>query len=249
MSSTPQPQLVRSRVRLGQSTISYEMVGSGRPVVLVHGLSGSTRWWRRNVPVLATQFQVYMVDLAGFGGSRGNPFALAEAAAMLAGWMDVVGLERASMIGHSMGGYIVADLAATEAARVDRLILVDAAVLPFGRTYTQHGFGLLRELLHLPPAFVPVLLGDALRAGPFTLWAAAQEIMRADLRAKLPDIRAPTLVVWGARDDVVPLPLGRALTAAMPTSELAVIERAGHNAMWDCPTQFNQLVLRFLNSC
>jgi pimeloyl-ACP methyl ester carboxylesterase len=246
MNNPPAPQIARYRINLGRSTIGYGVVGDGPPVVLVHGLSGSTRWWRRNVPALAAHFQVYVVDLAGFGESRGSPFALAEAAELLAGWMDAVGIERASLAGHSMGGYVVADLAATEAQRVDRLLLVDAAVLPFGRTYVQHAFGLLRESLHLQPAFLPVLLGDALRVGPFMLWAAAQEIMRADLRSKLPHIHAPTLIVWGARDNVVPPTLGRALAGAIPTSEFAVIERAGHNAMWDCPDAFNRLALRFL---
>lgn len=236
----------RHVVRLSSHTIGYEVTGDGPPVVLVHGLSGSTRWWRRNVPALAARFRVYVVDLVGFGASRGGLFALTEAAAVLAGWMDAVGLGRVGLVGHSMGGYIVAELAASEPERAARLLLVDAAVMPFGRSYAQHGLGLLRELMQLPPEFLPVLVGDALRAGPLTIWAAAQEVMRADLRARLSEIRVPTLLVWGARDHVVPLALGRSLAAAMRESELVVIEGAGHNAMWDCPAAFNRVALRFL---
>lgn len=199
-----------------------------------------------DVPALAARLRVYVVDLVGFGASRGSRFALAEAAGVLAGWMDALGLARASLAGHSMGGYVVAELAASAPERVARLLLVDAAVMPFGRTFAQHGLGLLREMLQLPPAFLPVLVGDALRAGPFTLWVAAQEVMRVDLRVKLARIQAPTLVVWGARDRVVPLALGRALAAAIPHGELAVIDGAGHNAMWDRPAAFNELALHVL---
>ncbi|HMQ35371.1 MAG TPA: alpha/beta fold hydrolase [Chloroflexaceae bacterium] len=239
-------QLAHHRVRLGPHTVGYGVAGAGPPVVLVHGLSGSTRWWRRNVPALAARLRVYVVDLVGFGASRGSRFALAEAAGLLAAWMDAVGLGRAGLVGHSMGGYVVAELAAARPELVARLLLLDAAVLPFCRSFAQHGLGLARELLQLPPAFLPVLVGDALRAGPLTVWAAAQEVMRADLSAKLGHISAPTMVIWGARDRVVPLALGRALADALPRSELAVIEGAGHNAMWDRPDAFNRLALRFL---
>lgn len=246
MSDTVGARLAHDHARVGRYNVGYGVAGDGPAVVLIHGLSGSTRWWRRNVPALAERFRVYVVDLVGFGTSRGSRFALAEGAELLAGWMDAVGLGQASLVGHSMGGYVVAELAATRPALVRRLLLVDAAVLPFGRTFAQHGLGLLRELLQLPPAFFPVLVGDALRAGPLTIWAAAQEVMRADLSTKLGQIHAPTLLVWGARDRVVPLALGRALADRLVACELAVIEGAGHNAMWDRPAVFNQLALRFL---
>ncbi len=240
------PALRRQRISMNGHTIGYGVVGQGAPVVLVHGLSGSARWWQHNIAALAEQMQVFVVDLVGFGDSRGSRFVLGEAADVLIGWMDAVGLPVASLVGHSMGGYIVTDIAANHPERVNRLLLVDAAVMPFERNYPQHALGLLHELLHLQPAFLPVLVQDAMRAGPWTLWGAMREIIRADLREKLPGIVAPTLIVWGALDDVVPVALGRALHAAIPASELVVLARAGHNAMWDQPHEFNRLAVRFL---
>src|SRR5215207_8972890 len=98
-------RLERRRAKIGPATIAYEVGGSGPPVVLVHGLSGSSRWWRRNIGALTPQRRVYTVDLIGFGASRPRQrFALAEAAGYLTQWMDQLALERVSLVGHSMGG-------------------------------------------------------------------------------------------------------------------------------------------------
>ena len=239
-------QLVPEQTNLGSVTISSSCTGSGEPLVLIHGLSGSSRWWRRNVAALAAHFEVHLIDLIGFGGSRGYAFALDKAADYLVRWLDAQQIERAHIIGHSMGGYIAADLAATHSERVKRLVLVDAAVLPFGLSYVQHARGLLRELWHLPPSFYPILVGDAVRAGPRTLLSAANEVIHADLRTKLGQIHAPTLLVWGERDDVVPPSFGQQLRSEIAGSELVLLKHAGHNAMWDRAEDFNRVVLAFL---
>jgi alpha-beta hydrolase superfamily lysophospholipase len=101
----------RRRLRVDEAFISYEVAGDGQPLVLVHGLGASGRWWARNVRGLSRHFRVYVIDLIGFGWSGGQSFALENASAYLAKWMDAVGIDRASFVGHSMGGYIVADLA------------------------------------------------------------------------------------------------------------------------------------------
>jgi pimeloyl-ACP methyl ester carboxylesterase len=145
-----------------------------------------------------------------------------------------------------MGGYIAAELAADHPERVERLVLVDAAVLPFGQTFSWHIVSLVRELQSLPPDFLPTLFYDALRAGPATLWNAANALLHADLRPKLEHIQAPTLVVWGERDSIVPLSLGKELSGHVRGKELLVIKRAGHNPMWDCPQAFNREVGAFL---
>ncbi|HZB95846.1 MAG TPA: alpha/beta fold hydrolase, partial [Herpetosiphonaceae bacterium] len=92
--------------------VRYQVVGSGEPVILVHGLSGSSRWWMRNIPALAPRYQLYLVDLPGFGAMRRHRrhFVLSEAASWLLAWMDAVNLRQAHVVGHSMGGFICARL-------------------------------------------------------------------------------------------------------------------------------------------
>jgi pimeloyl-ACP methyl ester carboxylesterase len=237
------------RANVGLVEIHYQVVGAGRPLVLIHGLSGSCRWWKKNLEDLARQFRVYVVDLVGFGNSRnGHPFALGEAAEHLARWMEQLGLERAALVGHSMGGHIAAELAAEHPHLVERLILVDAAVLPFEQSYIAHTLSMLREARQMPMSFLPVLLGDSLRAGIATLWKAATDLLAADLRPKLARIIAPTLVIWGEKDAIIPLEFGKRLSRYLRYDELVIIKRAGHNPMWDCPRAFNQVVAEFLHA-
>ena len=234
-------------VEIDGKPFRYRVVGQGESLILIHGLSGSTRWWGRNVDALARHFRVYLVDLPGFGDNRGRRrFELVTAAAELIAWMGAVGIARASIVGHSMGGFVAADLAASAPDRVERLVLVDAVVRSYDRRFLQLavcGFG---AAWRLPVSFLPVLVPDAVRAGPRTLSLATRALLGVDLRARLDRIRAPTLVIWGERDTLVPLAYGQRLAGALPDAEFVLIERAGHNPMWDHPEAFNRAVLTFL---
>ena len=239
-------EIERRRIQIDSVPIAYEVAGVGPSVVLVHGLSGSGRWWARNVGHLSQRFRVHVVDLLGFGGSRGRPFVLAEAAAYLGAWMDRLNLPRARVVGHSMGGFIAADLAAGFPDRVERLVLVDAAALPFDASHLRRPGGLARVARRLPLSFLPILATDALRAGPVTIARATRELLRSDLRPRLATIAAPTLVVWGEHDTLVPCEVGEQLARVLPDGRLVVIPRAGHNPMWDQPDEFNRVVTDFL---
>ena len=240
-------EIERRRIQIDSVPIAYEVAGTGRPIVLIHGLSGSGRWWARNVGPLARRFRVHVVDLLGFGGSRGRPFVLAEAAAYLAAWMDRLDLPRASVVGHSMGGFIAADLAAGFPERVERLVLVAAAALPFDASHLRRPRDLVGVARRLPLSFLPVLATDALRAGPLTIARAARELVRSDLGPRLATIAAPTLVVWGEHDTLVPPAVGEQLARALPDGRLVVIPGAGHNPMWDRADEFNRVVANFLS--
>jgi pimeloyl-ACP methyl ester carboxylesterase len=237
----------RRCVALPAARICYQALGAGPPLVLVHGLSGSGRWWARNTAALAAHCRVYVVDLIGFGASRhGHRFVLREAADHLAAWMERLDLPRAHVVGHSMGGFIAVDLAARYPDRVDHLVLVDAAALRARHRYWRRALGLARGLARLPLGFVPVLVTDACRAGPVTILNAARDLLAGDLRAELARIHAPTLVVWGEHDSVVPHEVGEQLAAHLPNARFEVIPGAGHNPMWDRPSAFNAALLAFL---
>ena len=234
------------RIRGDSASIHYEVAGSGPPLLLIHGLSASGRWWARNVDAFAAHFRVYTVDLVGFGAShRLGRFVLDDAAAGLVGWMDRVGVERADVAGHSLGGYVAADLAARFPERVRRLILVDAAVLPLGGA-GRYALGMLLQARYTSLGFLPTLARDVLRAGPATTWQASRAIVSADLGPRLERIGAPTLAIWGEHDTVVPLEIGHEIARRLPHARLVVIPGAGHNLIWDSAQAFNQEVLQFL---
>jgi pimeloyl-ACP methyl ester carboxylesterase len=232
--------------QIGSDRIYYETAGEGEPLILLHGLSGSSRWWKKNIAILANKYQVYLIDLIGFGRSRGQRFTLLESAGVILRWMDMIGLDSASIVGHSMGGYIAAELAAIAPNRIKRLILVDAVAVAMHRSFLQAVAGLLEALPEMPFDFFPVLFRDAYRAGPVTLLRAVFEILHADIGAKLKGIQADTLIIWGESDRVLPLEIGQNVHKRLPSARFLVVERAGHVPMWDRPEQFNQAVLDFL---
>ena len=92
-----------------------------------------------------------------------------------------------------------------------------------------------------------MIWGDAILTGPFTVLRGLSHILRDDVRPLLPRISAPTLVVWGARDTLVPLAHGRRMRGKIPNARLLVLEGAGHNPMVDRAAAFNTAVAAFLD--
>ncbi|MFC4425506.1 alpha/beta fold hydrolase [Deinococcus navajonensis] len=232
----------------GPAILHLERYGHGPAVVLIHGLSGSSRWWRRNVPALAEAHEVFVLDLAGYGRAWRQPALGVQAAAQLiATWLEERDMTGVTLIGHSMGGQISLRVAALVPGRVDLLVLACASGL-LTSTPTRAALNLPRAVLVGRPSFVPRIVADALRAGPRNLWRSASDLLRDSVEELLPQIRIPTLVIWGGRDALVPVELGRALAAAIPGAEYHEIPRAGHVVMVDAPGTFNRLVLGFLQS-
>ncbi len=228
--------------------LHYRAAGQGKPVVLVHGLSGSGHWWRQTMPALAGPYRAYALDLAGFGGSRAGSFQLRVASRQLLAFLDALEIDKPSLVGHSMGGFIVADLTAQHPERVEKLVLVDAAALPFEDGVLGRGVGLALAFWRMPKTFWPVFLGDAYRAGPRTLWQATSDLLAADIARDLEQIEAETLVVWGQHDRLVPLSLGKELDRRLHHSRLEIIPGAAHSPMLERPQEFNRLLLSFLQN-
>lgn len=247
MTRGKQLSIERRHIQVGSSWIHYKTAGTGPPLVLVHGLASSTRWWNRNIPRLAEHFRVYAVDLSEFGDRRIRPrFVLRKAADYLARWMDAVNIAEASLVGHSMGGRIVADFAAENPDRVKCLVLVNAAVMPFGHGYAKQSWGMMRAFQRIPLSLFRVLLFDTLYTGVIPVLRVGHELLRTDLKHRLAHIQTPTLVIWGEHDTIVPLSLGYALVEHLPGCQFELIHGAGHVPMWEKPDAFNDIVLRFL---
>ncbi len=228
--------------------VSYEVLGEGEPVILVHGLSGSRRWWNRNVQALAQNHRVYLVDLPGFGtmSRMRTRFALVNVAHWLLAWMEAVEIKRAHFVGHSMGGYICIWIAAHHPELVSRLVLISPAVLSRIRTIWGYALPLLTGIRYLKRGFFFILAYDALRSGPLTLLRAAYDLLSVDAQEDIASIKTPTLLVWGENDTLVPSSVGQILRTKIAGSRLVILPHAGHVSMYDQPQQFNQLVEAFL---
>ncbi len=240
----------RNVTRIGQFRVYSEHQGAGEPIVLLHGLSGSHRWWRYTVPVLAREHSVHVVDLVGFGRSRRAPRqpSIAEMALLIREWLDALGIARPHLLGHSMGGQIAIHIAAAQHP-LRSLVLVDAAGLP--RNYTLREMGRFLASALPPrawgvPHFLPTIALDALRAGPRALMRASLHVLTDDVTPMLERITIPSLVVWGELDPLIPVEHGRRMADAIPGARFVVIHDAAHNVMCDRPSEFNDVVLDFL---
>lgn len=247
MATEKQPVIERRHIQIDSTWIHYKTAGTGPPLILVHGLAGSTRWWKRNMPQLATHFRVYAIDLSEFGDRRFRPrFVLSQASHYLGRWMKEINIEQASMIGHSMGGRIAAEFAAEHPDQVDRLVLVSAAILPFGRGYVRQSWGMMRAFRRIPLSLLQVLLFDTLYTGIVPVLRVGRELLKSNLEHRLAQIQSPTLIVWGEHDTIVPVGLGQTLNQQLIGSQFTLIKGAGHVPMWEKPTEFNRLALAFL---
>jgi pimeloyl-ACP methyl ester carboxylesterase len=235
---------------VGEFRIHSEHAGSGPSVVLLHGLSGSRRWWRYTTPALARRYRVHVPELVGFGGSRGAARQpnIPEMAAVVADWLGQICQADYRLIGHSMGGQIAVHVAAKHRSP-ERLVLTAATGVPRPlRDAAEFVAGALPPRRWGAPMFMPTIAADALRAGPRALVRATQHLLQDDVRPLLPHISCATLVVWGGLDPLVPLAHGEAFAQSIPRARLVVLPDAAHNPMADRPVEFNRLLLDFLDA-
>ena len=236
-----------SRLKHGP-VVASQAGDSGPPLVLLHGLAGSDAWWRRNMPALSGEFRVTAIDLPGFGSShRDARLILDEVPAQVDALLGELGIERAHVMGHSMGGLVAGGLAAEHPQRVDRLVLVDAGFLSLDPTLRHRVTGPLKTLPWTSLTILPTLLRDVARSGPVRMARATAEVLRKDWRHKLPAITAPTLVVWGEHDRICNPRIGEEIAAVVPGARLVIIPGAGHIPMWEKQAAFDREVLGFLN--
>ncbi|MGQ0814206.1 MAG: alpha/beta fold hydrolase [Gemmatimonadota bacterium] len=244
-------EIQRDQTTIRGHRIHSLRAGSGPPVILLHGLAGSSAWWRYTMPALAPRFETHAPDLIGFGSSRGKPLSLTEAAAAVHEWMTACGIARAHVIGHSMGGQIAIHLATEPRTVVQKLVLVSAAGIPRPLTVLQVA-RFVAEIMPPrswgAPGFLPRIALDSLRAGPRVVARATWNILRDDVRPLLPLINVPTLLVWGTLDALTPPRDGDYMAAHIPNARLLVFEGAAHIPMVDEPARFNSEVISFLSS-
>ena len=256
-------------------------LGSGPPLVFIHGLAGCWQNWLEQLAVFAAERRVIALDLPGFGYSPmpREQISISTYARIVDELLAALGIDSAAVVGNSMGGFIGAELAIAHPNRVDRLVLVSAAGIttdhaPIGRLVPALRFAeraLLmatgavaarsdtvarRPRLRLAtlsiaaahPTRLPVpLAAEQLRgSGKPGFIDAFQSITHYTIRDRLPQIAAPTLVVWGARDLLVPRRDADVFARLIPDARKIVYPDTAHVSMLERPDRFNADVRSFL---
>jgi len=212
---------------------------------LLHALGECASVWAWVMPGLARGRRVYAPDLPGLGD--GGPLAgrsSADFVRFAERFLDALGLQRAAVVGSSFGGLVALRLALADPSRVEALGLVSAA-------------GLGREVS--PALVLPTLPGygeAAVALGRTSFGAAQRGLGRAEvgpggqrevLLPKLPELAAPTLVVWGARDRVFPARQARDAAAWLQDGRVDLIPAGGHLPQVERPERFARTIARFLD--
>lgn len=219
----------------------------GRPVLLVHGLGVSSRYWVRTLRRLGEVLPVFAPDLPGFGRSAKPPraFTLREQAEVLRAWMDARGLERPLVIANSMGCQVAAELAARWPERVFGLVFIGPTYDLFHRGVASQLWGLFRTALEEPLSLLAVVVRDYFRAGVWRVWRAFREGLRSPLVDVLPRVRAPTLVVRGRRDHVVSARWVERVTRCLPLALSVEVPGGAHAVHYDAADELAAQVLAF----
>ena len=226
--------------------------GSGAPVVLLHGLGGSSIWWKRNVDVIAQHRAVHAIDLVGFGRGRlfhvraPLPPSFDDLTPALGALIRKEFGGAVHLVGHSMGGLVATLLAAQYPDLVRSLTLVGSAGVPFRWNPTAH----VAAALHPPHElwrFLPLLVRDLFRSGPTSVGVGALRVLLGDAREALRAVAVPSLLIWGDRDPIIPLAYGDMMKGEIRDAKLVVIPGAGHIPMWDAPEEFNRTITHFFD--
>jgi len=270
-------------IQAGGGEIFVTELGEGPPLLMLHGGGpGATGMsnFSRNIPTLADRFRVIAPDMPGYGRSskgldRKDPFG--ELARAMLGLLDALGVEKAHVLGNSLGGSCALRLALEAPERADRLVLLGPGGIDTSRRPPTEGLlhlldyysgeGPTREkfeqFLRKDLVFDGAALPDALIA---TRYAASIDpevvanppLVRpkdlSDARAldltldpRLSGLQTPTLVLWGVEDRVNPASGGRSLQERMPNCDLYLFSRTGHWVQWERAAQFNAATIAFLS--
>jgi pimeloyl-ACP methyl ester carboxylesterase len=220
--------------------------GNGPPLVLVHGLAVSSRYFRPLARRLLARFAVLAPDLPGYGrsGTPARPLAVPELARALERWMDLAGAESAPLVANSLGCQVAVDLAVRAPARVTRLVLVGPTFDPCAPSLARQAARLARDVPREPLGLNLSELRDYLRMGPRRIIATARLGLADPFTAKLPRLSQPTLVIRGSRDPVVPAAWA-ARVAELSRGRLAVVPGAPHAAHWAAADAVARLIEEF----
>jgi 3-oxoadipate enol-lactonase len=260
-----------ARVLVGPAPrIALSVTGSGPVVVLLHGIGGNRTHWDDQLAAFAGEFTACAWDARGYGDSDDyeGPLAFADLGADLERVLDALGVERAHLVGLSLGGRIARDFCLRHPERVATLVLCNTlagfddlppegvdAFLRARREPLEAG----RTLGDLAPALARGIVGRSAVPGAYdrlvaSLGAVRKHVylktleasVREDRGAPVERIAVPTLVVTSDEDAVYPAATAERLAQRIPGARLAVIQGAGHVSNLDQPERFNAAVLAFL---
>lgn len=261
-----------------QGIVHYEVFGRGRPVLLLHGWLNSWAVWRDTIQLLGRDFRMYALDFLGFGdsGDQSGNFSVSNFVTMVETFMDRMGIVKAPLVGHSMGGTVALSAALRTPERVVKVIVVGSPIqgsslspllklaasrnwIALGQTQPrlynvfQAGFRpFLRGYAHFMAndgaQLGRMLTGDVAKLSLAPFIESITTLRETDLRPELHRLPMPVLGVYGRKDIIVDPGQAQVLKASLPPARIAWFEQSGHFPMMDEPERFHLTLRDFLQN-
>ena len=253
--------------------IQYVEAGSGPNVILLHGLGGDSSNWTPTTPALASKYHVWVPDQIGFGASDKPliPYRVGTLVDFLEGFCKKAGIDKATVVGNSLGGWTAMAFTLAHPERVEKLVLVDSAGYSFEKSggpkptrqmlsglnpSTVEGTKALMGIIFANKSIATQANAEAFFAqhlkknDGYTIDQFIDSILRGEdfLDGKLGAIKAPTLVLWGRADMLTPLAAGQMFAKDIPGAQIAIFDNCGHVPQIECAGPFNSTLMRFLQT-
>jgi len=258
-----------SSITTDQGIVHYEVYGRGRPVILLHGWLGSWGLWQETMSYLGRHYRTYALDFWGFGesGKKRETYAVQDFVSLVDQFMDQLGIVRAPLVGHSMGGTVSLSVAIQYPERVSKVVVVGSPIagsslaLPLKWAgYRPIAFllfnmmGLFRLSMRIAspficrdPRFPGMMDRDLSRTTVESFLRSIASLRRTDLRPMLDSIKVPVMGMYGDKDNIVHPMQWKPLTAGVEKSCTERFPNAGHFIMLDEPQPFINKLKSFLD--
>jgi pimeloyl-ACP methyl ester carboxylesterase len=259
-------KIFSKKINVRGHDVRYYTGGCGEPLLVIHGGGGDASTWLRNIEELSSSYAVYAPDLPGYGDSQPleGRYYIPELAAFIDDFSESLGLEKFHLVGHSLGGGVALNYALRSPHKIKKLVLVSSlclgkeiafwvrllsipALLRSVGAVTMALFKgarwVVRKLLKGVEFVIPFSPASISIGGSITTFRE-QALVLAN---RLDDVLMPTLLVWGAKDGIVPVKHAYVAARAIPDCQLKVFASRGHNVHRDEVSEFSHVLRGFLN--
>ena len=241
--------------------VYYKTAGKGEKVVLLHGWGGQADSFLPVFNFLSSQYEVYALDFPGFYQSSDpdRPWNVTDYSSMLLKFFDKLGIEKANLVGHSFGGRVSILFSASHPERVNKVVLTDSAGLIPKRSFKYYckvyKFKFFKKLYMTFTSgsdskeklerFYKKYGSNDYKNTSGVMRQTFVKVVNQDLHGYLSSIKAPTLLIWGDKDQDTPISFAKIMEKEIPDAGLVVFEGAGHFAYLERVNDFNIIVNRF----
>jgi pimeloyl-ACP methyl ester carboxylesterase len=258
-----------SSITTDQGIVHYEVYGRGKPVILLHGWLGSWGLWQETMEFLGRYYRTYALDFWGFGesGKKRDTYAVQDFVSLVNQFMEQLGIVRAPLVGHSMGGTVSLSVAVRFPDRVSKVVVVGSPIvgssLAFPLKLAGHrpiafllfnmmgvfrlGMRVASPIICRDERFADMMDRDLSRTTLESFLLSIASLRRTDLRPMLGQIKVPVMGMYGDRDVIVHPKQWQPMQKGIAHAHIERFPLAGHFPMLEEPQNFSERLKAFLD--